>query len=243
MKLEILPVQGLPEIQAGDDLATLISDAMSLRSGDVLVVAQKAISKAEGRLVSLRDVRPGPHASQLAATLETDPRLVEVILGESRRVVRADRVLIVETHQGFVCANAGVDRSNVPGEDQVCLLPVDPDASAARLRERLRDVIGVEVAVVVSDSFGRPWRLGLTNVALGVSGLPAVLDLRGATDDLGHLLQATVIAVADELAAAAELVMGKTRRVPAALVRGWIWEGPVGSGRDLVRPADLDLFR
>jgi coenzyme F420-0:L-glutamate ligase/coenzyme F420-1:gamma-L-glutamate ligase len=169
--------------------------------------------------------------------------MVQVVLDESVRVVRADRVLIVETRHGYVCANAGVDRSNVPGADLACLLPVDCDRSAEGLRSRIAEVAGADVGVVISDTFGRPWRVGLCNVALGVAGMPATLDYRGSPDDFGMPLHATVVAVADEIAAAAEMVMGKTRRIPAVVVRGLALEGPAGSGRELVRTADLDLFR
>jgi coenzyme F420-0:L-glutamate ligase/coenzyme F420-1:gamma-L-glutamate ligase len=168
---------------------------------------------------------------------------VQVVLDESVRVVRDERVLIVETRHGFVCANAGVDHSNVPGEDLVSLLPEDPDGSAERLRSRLRELTGAEVGVVIADTFGRAWRLGIGNVALGVAGVPALIDYRGQVDDHGKELRVTVVAVADELAAAAELVMGKTARIPAAVVRGYHPEGPPGRGSQLVRPADLDLFR
>lgn len=241
--MEIVPVTGLPEVRAGDDLAALIAAGAELRAGDVVVVAQKAVSKAEGRLRDLRDVQVGERARELAARLAADPRMIQVVLDEAVRVVRAERVLIVETRHGFVCANAGVDHSNIAEPDTVALLPLDPDASARALRERLRQLTGAEVAVIVSDTFGRAWRLGIENVALGVAGLPALVDYRGQADDFGRELRATVVAVADELAAAAELVMGKTARVPVALVRGYHAEGPPGTGRDLVRPPEEDLFR
>jgi coenzyme F420-0:L-glutamate ligase/coenzyme F420-1:gamma-L-glutamate ligase len=241
-RLELFGVTGLPEVRPGDDLAHLIADAARLRDGDVVVVAQKVVSKAEGRVRELASVRPGPEAADHARRLEADPRFVQVVLDESVRIVRDERVLIVETRHGFVCANAGVDHSNVPG-DVVTLLPVDCDASAAGLRRRLGELTGRDVAVIVADTFGRAWRMGIANVALGVAGIPALLDYRGRRDDFGEEMRATVIAVADELAAAAELVMGKVERVPAAVVRGWRPEAPPGSGRDLVRPPELDLFR
>jgi coenzyme F420-0:L-glutamate ligase/coenzyme F420-1:gamma-L-glutamate ligase len=170
--------------------------------------------------------------------------MVQVVLDETARIVRADRVLIVETHQGFVCANAGVDRSNMDGKEDVCLLPVDCDASAQGLRDRIEELAGVRVGVIISDTFGRAWRMGLVNVALGVAGLPAMLDYRGQPDDFGMPLQATVVAIADELAAAAEIVMGKTRRVPVVVVKGLDeLDGGPGSGQELVRPSELDLFR
>ena len=242
-RLEVFGVSGLPEVRAGDDLGRLIADQARLRDGDVVVVAQKVVSKAEGRVRDLRQVRPGPDALAVAGRLETDPRLIQVVLDESVRVVRSERVLIVETHQGFVCANAGVDHSNVPGQDLVSLLPADCDHSAGRLRSRLGELTGRDVAVIVADTFGRAWRMGVANVALGVAGIPALLDYRGRPDDFGEELRATVVAVADELAAAAELVMGKVERMPVAVVRGWRPEAPPGTGRDLVRPPELDLFR
>lgn len=243
--MELRGVEGLPEIRPGDDLAALIiAAAPPLQSGDVVVIAQKVVSKAEGRLRNLAGVAPSARALDLARTLEADARLVEVILEESTRVVRADRVLIVETHQGFVCANAGVDKSNVDGDDEVCLLPLDCDASARNLHERITALAGAHVGVVVSDTFGRAWRMGLVNVALGVAGLPALIDYRGLPDDFGMPMQATVVAVGDEIAGAAELLMGKTRRVPVVVVHGLdVFEGTPGNGQDLVRPPELDLFR
>ena len=245
MTLELRGVEGLPEIRPGDDLAALIvQNSGPIRGSDVVVVAQKVVSKAEGRIRSLSDVTPSERAIALARKLEADPRMVQVILDETTRVVRDDRVLIVETHQGFVCANAGVDRSNVDGEDDVCLLPVDCDASARALRDRIHTLAGVHAGVIVSDTFGRAWRMGLVNVALGVAGIPAMIDYRGRPDDFGMPLQATLVAIADELAAAAELLMGKTRRVPAVIVHGLDeLDAAPGTGQELVRPTELDLFR
>ncbi len=242
-RLEVLGVEGLPEVLPGDDLAELILARCSLQERDVVVIAQKVVSKAEGRLRHLPEVRPGPEALDYAHQIAGDARLLQVILDESVRVVRAERVLIVETKHGFVCANAGVDHSNVPGEETVVLLPEDSDRSAAELCLRLCQASGVRVGVIVADTFGRAWRMGITNVALGVAGLPGLIDHRGKPDDFGHELQATVIAVADELAGAAELVMGKTDRIPVAIVRGWRADAPENTGRDLIRPAELDLFR
>ena len=202
--LEILPVEGVPEVRPGDDLPELITRAVgeSLRPGDVLVVTHKIVSKAEGRLVDLRAVEPSTLAKGFAARYGRDPRQVEVVLRESRRIVRMERGLIIaETHHGFVCANAGVDASNLPGDDRVCLLPVDPDASAARLREALAARTGSDLAVIISDSFGRTWREGIANVAIGVSGMNPLADYRGQRDSHGHPLEASVLAVADELAA------------------------------------------
>jgi coenzyme F420-0:L-glutamate ligase/coenzyme F420-1:gamma-L-glutamate ligase len=243
-RIELIAVEGLPEVHPGDDLGELISARSKLEPGDVLIVAQKVVSKSEGRLVNLRSVKAGEEAVRIASGLvaSPDPRMVQVILDESVRVLRSERVLITETRHGFVCANGGVDHSNVPGDDELSLLPEDPDASALRLRDRLRELTGSEVGVIVSDTFGRPWRLGIVNVALGVAGLPALVDLRGGLDDEGKPLQATVLAPADELAAAAGLVMGKTNRAPVVIVRGLGLRG-TGTGKDLVRPAAEDLFR
>ena len=242
--LELIGVGDLPEVCPGDDLGELIGSRSKLERGDVIVVAQKVVSKAEGRIVSLQTVTASSEAVRIAANLVAGPdaRMVQVILNESVRVLRSQRVLITETRHGFVCANGGVDHSNVPGADDVTLLPEDPDASADRLRGRLRELTGVDVGVIVSDTFGRPWRLGIVNVALGVAGLPALLDLRGSLDDEGKPLHATVLAIADEIAAGAGIVMGKTARTPAVIVRGLQLQGS-GSGRELVRPAAEDLFR
>jgi coenzyme F420-0:L-glutamate ligase/coenzyme F420-1:gamma-L-glutamate ligase len=238
--ITITPVEGLPEIEEGDDLAALIAERAELRDGDVLVVAQKVVSKAEGRVVRLADVEPSEEARRLAGS--EDPRRLEVILREAKRIVRTRPPLVIaETRHGFVCASAGVDSSNAPEAETVVLLPEDPDASAARLRERLRD-LGTEVGVIVSDSFGRPWRQGTTDVAIGLAGIRPLLDLKGERDSAGYELHATVIAVADELAGAAELVLGKTDGVPAAVIRGLDAQGE-GRARDLVLPAERDLFR
>jgi coenzyme F420-0:L-glutamate ligase / coenzyme F420-1:gamma-L-glutamate ligase len=243
-RFELIAVEGLPEVRPGNDLGELISSRIKLETGDVLVVAQKVVSKSEGRLVSLRTVTASDEAVRIASRLvaSPDPRMVQVVLDESVRVIRSERALITETRHGFVCANGGVDHSNVPGDDELTLLPEDPDASANRLRDRLRELTRATVGVIVSDTFGRPWRLGIVNVALGVAGVPALLDLRGSLDDEGKPLQATVLAPADELAAAAGLVMGKTNRAPVVIIRGLALHGS-GTGRDLIRPAAEDLFR
>ena len=244
--LEVLPVEGIPEVQPGDDLPGLVARAAGadLRAGDIVVVTHKIVSKAEGRLVDLRTVEPSALAKCFAARYGKDARQIEVVLRESRRIVRMDRGLIIsETHHGFVCANAGVDASNVPGEDAVCLLPVDPDASAAQLREMFAARAGSDVAVIVSDSFGRAWREGITNVAIGVAGMEPLADYRGQMDPHGFTLAASVLATADELAAAAELVMGKTARIPVAVVRGYPYERAAGTGRALIMPPERDLFR
>jgi coenzyme F420-0:L-glutamate ligase / coenzyme F420-1:gamma-L-glutamate ligase len=237
--ISVLPLEGIPEVREGDDLAALLGDAATraggFELGDILVVAQKVVSKAEGRVISLEGIEPSEQARELAA--DHDPRHLEVILGEATRIVRTRPPLVIaETRHGFVCASAGVDRSNAAGPDTVVLLPVDPDASAGRLA----DALGV--AVIVSDSFGRPFRHGTTDIAIGVAGMVPLLDLRGVRDDQGYELRTTTIAVADEIAGAAELVMGKTAGVPAAIVRGLTLSGD-GKARDLVMPADRDLFR
>lgn len=244
--IEILPVEGIPEIKSGADLTAVFSAVLdgSLREGDVLVVTHKIVSKAEGRLVDLREVEPSALAKSFGAEHGKDPRQIEVVLRESRRIVRMDRGLIIsETHHGFVCANAGVDASNIPGDDIVCLLPVDPDASAARLREALADRFGLEVAVVITDSFGRAWRYGITDVAIGVAGMDPLSDYRGRNDPHGYPLEASVLATADELAAASELVMGKTDGVPVAIVRNYPYRRGDGSGQTLIMPPERDLFR
>jgi coenzyme F420-0:L-glutamate ligase / coenzyme F420-1:gamma-L-glutamate ligase len=240
-EIRVIPVAGVGGIEAGDDLGALIAGAAELEDGDVLVVAQKAVSKAEGRIVSLDELEPSDQARDLAGN--EDARRLEAILREAVRIVRSRPPLVIaETRHGFVCASAGVDASNAPLPGTLVLLPLDPDASAARIRARLREVTGKEVAVIVSDSFGRPFRQGTTDVAIGVAGLRPLLDLRGTRDATGYELRTTQIAIADEIAGAAELVLGKARGVPAAIVRGLELSGE-GSARELVMPADRDLFR
>jgi coenzyme F420-0:L-glutamate ligase/coenzyme F420-1:gamma-L-glutamate ligase len=244
--VEVLGVEGFPEVRPGDHLNRMISGAVArdLRPCDVLVVTHKIVSKAEGRLVDLRTVEPSTLAKGYAMRYGKDPRQIEVVLRESRRIVRMDRgIIISETHHGFVCANAGVDASNVPEDDTVCLLPVDPDASAARLRDVLAEDPGVEVAVVISDSFGRAWRHGITDVAIGVAGMDPVADYRGQRDPHGYPMEASELAVADELAAAAELLMGKTEGIPLAMVRGYAYSPAPGSAGELLMPPDRDMFR
>jgi coenzyme F420-0:L-glutamate ligase/coenzyme F420-1:gamma-L-glutamate ligase len=242
----VVPLEGIPELREGDDLGLELYESArrsgGLEAGDVLVVAQKAVSKVEGRVVRLADVEPSQQARELAGPAG-DPRHLEVILRESAEVVRSRPPLVIaQTRHGFVCASAGVDASNAPEEGMLVLLPLDPDASARRLRERLAELAGVDVAVIVSDSFGRAWRQGTTDVALGVAGLAPLRDLRGTRDAVGHELRTTQIAVADELAGAAELVMGKAGGIPAARVRGVDARGD-GRGVDLVMPRERDLFR
>jgi coenzyme F420-0:L-glutamate ligase / coenzyme F420-1:gamma-L-glutamate ligase len=240
-ELRILPVEGLPEIAEGDHLGALIADRARLEAGDVVVVSQKAVSKAEGRVVRLADVEASERARELAA--HHDPRQLEVILREAQRVVRARPPLVIaETRHGFVCASAGVDASNAPEPDTLVLLPLDPDASAEGIRRSLRERSGHDVGVVVSDSFGRAWRTGIVDVAIGVAGLRPLEDWRGRVDANGYELRATVVAVADEIAAAAELVRRKTAGIPVAIVRGLDVAGE-GSGRELIMPPERDMFR
>ena len=247
-RYEVIGVEGLPEFRQGDDLGRLIADAARqqgtpLASGDLLVVSQKIVSKVEGRMVRLSEVTPSERAVSIARDLGRDPLLTEVILRESRRIVRMGHgLLIVETHHGFVCANAGVDQSNVDA-DTACLLPEDSDRSARLLRDSLRSLTGAEVGIVVADTFGRPWREGLVNVAVGVAGFDPLTSYLGEQDPAGHVLQATVLALADELACAAEPVMGKLGRVPVAIIRGLPWEPREADSRPLIRDPARDLFR
>ena len=239
--ISIVAVEGIQELEEGDDLAAFVAERAELEDGDVVVVAQKAVSKIEGRVVRLDDVVPSERARELAGG--TDPRRLEVILQESVRLVRTRPPLVIsETRHGFVCASAGVDQSNAPEAGMLVLLPVDPDASAARLRDGLRERTGRFVGVIVADSFGRAWRQGTTDVAVGAAGVRVLLDLHGERDRVGYELHATVIALADEIAGAAQLVMGKLDGVPVAVVRGLDVAGEE-SARDLVMPADRDLFR
>ena len=247
--IRIIPLRGAPEVQEGADIATLTLESAAasgvrLRDGDVLVVTQKVISKAEGLLVDLTTVEPSDIALRYARQWGRDPRQVEIVLRESARIVRMDRGLIIaQTRHGYVCANAGVDASNVPGEDTVCLLPRDPDASAERLRAELRRRAGVELAVIISDSFGRPWRQGIVNVALGVAGMAPLADYRGQPDDFGRVMNASVMAVADEIASAAELATGKVERTPFVVVRGYPYQRAEGSGAQILMDPASDLFR
>jgi coenzyme F420-0:L-glutamate ligase/coenzyme F420-1:gamma-L-glutamate ligase len=245
-ELRVLPVLGLPELTEGARVGELIAAHAELRDGDVVVVSQKIVSKAEGRIRRLSSVIPGGEARRLAAVLGKEPALVELILAESREVLRAERgALIAETRHGFVCANAGIDSSNLPEPGTVSLLPEDPDASARRIRAEIR-AAGVTVAAIVSDSFGRAWRLGQAEVAIGCAGMAPLDDWRGRHDAGGRMLEATLIAIADEAAAAADLVRDKASRVPAAIVRGldrYVSEDDGPGAAALRRPRDLDLFR
>jgi coenzyme F420-0:L-glutamate ligase/coenzyme F420-1:gamma-L-glutamate ligase len=249
-RIEVVGLRGLPEIRAGDDLAALALEAchregLEPAEGDVFVFTQKVISKCEGRIVSLAGIEPSALATRFGNASGRDPRLVDLVLREARRVVRMDQgVLVTETLHGLVCANTGVDASNVEEEDSVCLLPEDPDRSAESLRAALAARAGVKrLAVLVTDTFGRPWREGQVNVAIGVAGMEPIADLRGLSDPRGRKLLVSEIAVADEIAAAAELVMGKLDRVPVALVRGYSFEPGEGGMRRLLRDRAMDLFR
>jgi coenzyme F420-0:L-glutamate ligase / coenzyme F420-1:gamma-L-glutamate ligase len=239
MRLEIAALEILPEVRPGDDLAALIRPAAEIDQSIIVAVAQKIVSKSEGAIIDLRTIQPSALARSWASEWNKDARLIELILSQSRRIVKMDRgVIISETQHGFVCANAGVDQSNVPGDDFATVLPVDPDASANRLRTNLR--CG---AVIVTDTFGRPWREGLVDVAIGVAGLEPLDDHRGRADRHGRKLASTIIAVADQLAAAAGLVMRKDAGCPVALIRGFEWNAADGSARALLRKPEQDLFR
>ena len=246
--LQIFPLSGLPEVKRNDDLSRLIADAaraqgFRVEAGDIFVIAQKIVSKAEGAVVPLETIAPSERASDWAKEWDKNPRAVELVLREAKRIVRMERgVIIAETRHGFVCANAGIDLSNAE-DGTAILLPEDPDASARTLQAQLQGAFGVSVGIIIADTFGRAWREGLVNVALGVAGFAPLTDYRGQKDSGGKLLQATIIAVADEIASAAELVMGKLTSVPVAIVRGFAASGGDGSGHDLIRPAGKDLFR
>ena len=250
-ELRIFPITDIGEVTPGTDLAQSIFNALkaqdfTIEKGDILVVTQKIVSKAEGRLVNLNDIEPSEFARMFAEQWKKDAQHVEVVLRESKRIVRMDHgVLISETQHGFICANAGVDESNINGARQLALLPVDSDRSAQELRTRLRTYTGgdTDVAVIISDTWGRPWRSGQVNMAIGASGIQALADYRGQYDPYGYELHASIIAVADELAAAAELVMGKIDRVPVALIRGYHYTPAEGSARELIRDSATDMFR
>ena len=242
MKLEVLPVRGMPEILPGMDLGLCISEAIqtsgwTLEPNDILAVTQKVISKAEGRIVELPTIEPSPYSAAIARRMSKDPRLVELILRESRRIVRMrGEVLIAETHHGFICANAGVDQSNVDGADTVTLLPKDPDRSARDLARSLG------CGVIITDTFGRAWREGLVDVTIGIAGVPPLMDFRGQVDSYGRPLHVTTLAAADALAAAAGLTMGKLSRTPAAIIRGFMWNETEATVNSLLRPTERDLF-
>jgi coenzyme F420-0:L-glutamate ligase/coenzyme F420-1:gamma-L-glutamate ligase len=249
-EVRLIGLDGIPEVHAGDDLPALIvaaaqASSVAIEDGDVLVVTQKVVSKAEGRLVDLAHVTPSPFAERYAALFEKDARQIEVVLGETRRIVRMEHgVMICETHHGFICANAGVDASNVEKTGTLCLLPVDPDASARNIRRALHDALGVTVAVIISDTFGRPWREGHLNFAIGLAGIAPLIDYAGQHDPAGYELRVTQMAVVDELAAAAELVHGKLARVPVAVIRGAEYQRAEDvATASLIRDAAKDMFR
>ena len=250
-EIRIIPIKGVGEVRPGDDVAAVLVAAFEAQgqrfeTGDVLVVTQKIVSKAEGRIVDLATVEPSETALELSRINSRDARQIEVALRETAKVVRMDMqrgILISETRHGFICANAGVDGSNLAEATEVSMLPLDSDVSADRIRAGVRERTGADVAVIISDTFGRPWRTGQTNVAIGLSGMQAVHDYRGQTDSAGLVLVVTEIAVADELASAAELATGKLDRVPAAVIRGYPFQPGEGRATDLVRPAEFDLFR
>ncbi|MSP79098.1 MAG: coenzyme F420-0:L-glutamate ligase [Dehalococcoidia bacterium] len=248
-EVRIIGITGIPEVRKDDNVGKLLAEAAAhqgtpLQNGDVLAVTQKIVSKAEGCVIDLATIKPSPFAIMLAQQWEKDPRQVEVVLLESKRIVRMDHgVIITETKHGFICANSGVDASNIPGEEKVALLPADPDASCRRIRDEVRKVQGANVAVLMSDSFGRPWREGITNVAIGVAGMNPLHDYRGQEDAYGHVLHVTITAVADELVCAAELVSQKADMMPAAIIRGFSYEEIEGSMKALLRPPAGDMFR
>jgi coenzyme F420-0:L-glutamate ligase/coenzyme F420-1:gamma-L-glutamate ligase len=240
--IQLLPVTGLPEIRRGDDLAALVVERITLEDGDVAVVAQKVVSKVEGRVVRIDELEASAKARELAGD-ERDPREVEAVLREAKRIVRERGPLVIaETHHGFICASAGVDHSNAPEPGTLVLLPVDPDASARAIRARLHELTGAAVGVIVTDSFGRPFRQGTTDVAIGIAAVPAIVDLRGTTDRIGYVLRASRVAIADEIASAADLARGKAEGVPVVVVRGLRLEGD-GTAQEIVIEPELDLFR
>ncbi len=252
-ELRIVPITTIGEVSINCDLSALLFEALhqqhlTLEQGDILVITQKIVSKAEGRIVNLAEIEPSPFAQAIAQQAKKDARHMEVVLRESKRIVRMDHgIIISETYHGFVCANAGVDESNVDGTNLVTLLPIDADQSAQRIRTRLQEMIGegptFNLAVLICDTWGRPWRNGQVNMAIGIAGIDPIVDYRGQRDVYGHEMQASMIAVADELAAAAELVMGKVDRVPVALIRGYHYAPQEGSIRSLARESATDMFR
>ena len=247
--IALIPIPDIPQIQPGDDLVSILLDAIDqskvgLKDGDILVMCQKIVSKAEGAVVDLKTVEPSPFAHQIADQWEKDPRIVEVVLQESKRIVMMKNgVVITETKQGWVCANSGVDASNTLADDIVIVLPEDPDRSAKNMRIAIQERRSISIGIVITDTFGRPWRDGLVEFALGVSGFEGLLDLRGGEDLQGRELHHTIISVADELACAAGLLMEKSAAIPAVIVRGYTYIPAEGSGKVLIRPAEMDLFR
>ncbi len=249
-KMEVYGLETIPIVKEGDNIAKLIIEAakkenVGIQDNDIIVIAQTIVSRSEGRIVNLKDIEPSPFAKILANETRKDPRLVEVILRESKGIVRmGGHHLIMETRHGFVCANSGVDRSNVPGEETVSLLPLDPDASARKIRDEIRRLTGKEVAVIISDTFGRPLREGAVGVAIGVAGIDPLYDMRGRKDLFGYVLETTLVAIADELASAAELVMGESNEgIPVVVIRGFKYPKGEYSIQKLLRPVEKDLFR
>ena len=247
--ITISPLTEFPLVKEGDDLAQLIiqsatSQMIELEDSDIIVVTQKIVSKSEGRIISLDGIAPSPFAKRIALETDRDPRYVEAILGETNRFVKMKyRHIITETKHGFVCANAGIDRSNVEGEETISLLPKDPDESARRLKDEINKLTGKNIAIIITDTWGRPWRLGQVNFAIGVAGMNPFRDHRGETDMFGYTLRVTNIAIADELASAAELVMAKSDRIPVAVIKGCKYRGEDGSAKALIRPLKDDLFK
>ncbi|WP_047154806.1 coenzyme F420-0:L-glutamate ligase [Aneurinibacillus tyrosinisolvens] len=245
----VMGIEGIPEVSAGDDLALLIIEALDkqgirLEDEDIVIVTSKIVSKAEGRIIARNDVQPSSFAIQLAQLTKKDPFEVEIILRESLRPIKvSDHVLIMETKQGFICANAGIDQSNVGDDDVFLLLPLDADASAMKIRTSLENHYGINLAVIISDTFGRPWRMGQTNVAIGISGMSAISDYKGKYDYYGRELKSTEIAITDQIAASAEMVMGKADGIPVAVIRGYSYPKGDGKAKHLIRPKQMDLFR
>jgi coenzyme F420-0:L-glutamate ligase / coenzyme F420-1:gamma-L-glutamate ligase len=249
MSISIIGVQGIPDIQKGDDLAQIIVERLrrqkeDIRDHDILVISQKVVSKAEGQMIQLDDIRPSAFSRQIAKELQRDPRHVEIILNESKKIIRMKAGhLITETKHGFICANSGVDQSNIGKRNSVTLLPKKPDATADLIRKKIHQLTGKNVPIIITDTFGRAWRMGQVNFAIGISGIKPIHDYRGKTDMYRRVLHVTEIAVADELASAGELVMNKSDKIPVAIIRGYAYRFGKGSGKDLLRPEDKDLFR
>ncbi|MCW4033063.1 MAG: coenzyme F420-0:L-glutamate ligase [Candidatus Bathyarchaeota archaeon] len=247
--ISIIGLEKIQEVSEGDDIANLISDAAKkqgiiMENNDIVIITHKIVSKSEGRIIDLTKIKPSIFAVKLSKQLKKDPRLVEVILGETKRIVKMwNKHLITETHHGFVCPNGGIDESNVQGSDKVVLLPRDPDDSAKKIMDRIKELTGSKVAVIITDTFGRPWRRGQINVAIGAAGIKPLMDYRGSKDAYGRRLKVTNIAIADELASSGELVMNKTDNIPVAIVKGYRISEGKGIGKDIIRPSNEDLFR
>jgi len=247
--ISIIGLENIQEVSEGDDIANLISEAakkqgITIENNDIVIITHKIISKSEGRIIDLNKIKTSSFAEKLSIQLKKDPRIVEVILRETRRIVKMwNNHLITETHHGFVCPNGGIDESNVQGSDKVVLLPRDPDNSARKIMDRIKELTGFKVAVIITDTFGRPWRRGQINVAIGAAGIPPLMDYRGSKDVYGRILKVTNIAIADELASSGELVMNKTDNIPVAIVKGYRTSEGEGTGKDIIRPSSEDLFR